>query len=186
MFNIVSHAHSRSRSVPVAQHAIVPGSSGDRTSPYPTAGLQESAEEAQRFLRQCTLWHQPLRTRQSNDWGWELRESLCSEWINSHHTNSDSEVLLTRAGHELPRAANGVSLDEGAIFKTVTPLTRRVKRRYAPSWRRYQATVCLAFRDPHGNPSIGLGQLETGQGTEWIGCLRIGGPRKVFRLLFGA
>ncbi len=144
----------------------LPGSSGIGQVRYPTAGSSESVEEAQPFYVNApfgiTFAHNGNLTNSK-----ELRESLYK--IDQRHinTNSDSEVLLNVLAHELQRAANGVSLDETAIFNAVRSLHKRVKGAYAVV-AQISGYGLLAFRDPHGIRPLCMGRSETSQGTEWM------------------
>lgn len=144
----------------------LPGSSGIGQVRYPTAGSSESVEEAQPFYVNApfgiTFAHNGNLTNSK-----ELRESLYK--IDQRHinTNSDSEVLLNVLAHELQRAANGVSLDESAIFNAVRALHKRVKGAYAVV-AQISGYGLLAFRDPHGIRPLCMGRSESSQGTEWM------------------
>lgn len=144
----------------------LPGFSGIGQVRYPTAGSSESAEEAQPFYVNAPFGITFAHNGNLTNW-LELRESLFS--IDQRHinTNSDSEVLLNVLAHELQRAANGVSLDESAIFKAVSALHARVKGAYAVV-AQISGYGLLAFRDPHGIRPLCLGRLESAQGTEWM------------------
>jgi len=144
----------------------LPGTSGIGQVRYPTAGSSESVEEAQPFYVNApfgiTFAHNGNLTNSK-----ELRESLYK--IDQRHinTNSDSEVLLNVLAHELQRAANGVSLDETAIFNAVRSLHKRVKGAYAVV-AQISGYGLLAFRDPHGIRPLCMGRSESSQGTEWM------------------
>lgn len=144
----------------------LPGFSGIGQVRYPTAGSSESAEEAQPFYVNAPFGLTFAHNGNLTNW-LELRESLFR--IDQRHinTNSDSEVLLNVMAHELQRAANGVSLDEAAIFRAVSALHDRVKGAYAVV-AQISGYGLLAFRDPHGIRPLCLGQFETPQGTEWM------------------
>ncbi len=144
----------------------LPGTSGIGQVRYPTAGSSESVEEAQPFYVNApfgiTFAHNGNLTNSK-----ELRESLYK--IDQRHinTNSDSEVLLNVLAHELQRAANGVSLDETAIFNAVRSLHKRVKGAYAVV-AQISGYGLLAFRDPHGIRPLCMGRSESAQGAEWM------------------
>ncbi len=144
----------------------LPGTSGIGQVRYPTAGSSESVEEAQPFYVNApfgiTFAHNGNLTNSK-----ELRESLYK--IDQRHinTNSDSEVLLNVLAHELQRAANGVSLDETAIFNAVRSLHKRVKGAYAVV-AQISGYGLLAFRDPHGIRPLCMGRSESAHGTEWM------------------
>ncbi len=144
----------------------LPGSSGIGQVRYPTAGSSESAEEAQPFYVNAPFGITFAHNGNLTNW-LELRESLFRVDQRHINTNSDSEVLLNVLAHELQRAANGVSLDETAIFKAVAALHARVKGAYAVV-SQISGYGLLAFRDPHGIRPLCIGQLDTAQGTEWM------------------
>ncbi len=144
----------------------LPGFSGIGQVRYPTAGSSESAEEAQPFYVNAPFGLTFAHNGNLTNW-LELRESLFR--IDQRHinTNSDSEVLLNVLAHELQRSANGVSLDEDAIFGAVKALHGRVKGAYAVV-AQISGYGLLAFRDPHGIRPLCLGSVETPQGKEWM------------------
>ena len=144
----------------------LPGFSGIGQVRYPTAGSSESAEEAQPFYVNAPFGITFAHNGNLTNW-LELRESLFR--IDQRHinTNSDSEVLLNVLAHELQRAANGVSLDEAALFKAVRALHERVKGAYAVV-AQISGYGMLAFRDPHGIRPLCLGSMDTAQGKEWM------------------
>jgi len=144
----------------------LPGTSGLGQVRYPTAGSSESAEEAQPFYVNAPFGITFAHNGNLTNWR-ELRESLFR--IDQRHinTNSDSEVLLNVLAHELQRAANGVSLDEDAIFRAVAALHRRVRGAYAVV-AQIAGYGLLAFRDPHGIRPLCIGQKEAGGGPEWM------------------
>lgn len=144
----------------------LPGSSGIGQVRYPTAGSSESVEEAQPFYVNAPFGITFAHNGNLTNWK-ELRESLYK--IDQRHinTNSDSEVLLNVLAHELQRSANGVSLDETAIFNAVRALHQRVKGAYAVV-AQISGYGLLAFRDPHGIRPLCMGRSESAQGTEWM------------------
>ena len=144
----------------------LPGFSGIGQVRYPTAGSSESAEEAQPFYVNAPFGITFAHNGNLTNW-LELRESLFR--IDQRHinTNSDSEVLLNVLAHELQRAANGVSLDESAIFKAVSAVHQRVKGAYAVV-AQISGYGMLAFRDPHGIRPLCMGSMDTPQGKEWM------------------
>ncbi len=144
----------------------LPGFSGIGQVRYPTAGSSQSADEAQPFYVNAPFGITFAHNGNLTNWN-ELRESLFR--IDQRHinTNSDSEVLLNVLAHELQRAANGISLDEAAIFRAVSGLHARVKGAYAVV-AQIAGYGLLAFRDPHGIRPLCLGRSETAQGTEWM------------------
>jgi amidophosphoribosyltransferase len=97
----------------------------------------------------------------------ELRESL--DRVDRRHinTNTESEVLLNVLAHELQSAANGVSLDDSAIFRAVAALHQRVRGAYAVV-AQISGYGLLAFRDPHGIRPLCIGSQETSEGVEWM------------------
>ncbi len=145
---------------------LLPGFSGIGQVRYPTAGSSESADEAQPFYVNApfgiTFAHNGNLTNSN-----ELRESLFRVDQRHINTNSDSEVLLNVLAHELQRAANGVTLDEAAIFKAVSSLHARAKGAYAVV-AQISGYGLLAFRDPHGIRPLCLGRHESDNGTEWM------------------
>jgi amidophosphoribosyltransferase len=144
----------------------LPGFSGIGQVRYPTAGSSDSAEEAQPFYVNAPFGLTFAHNGNLTNW-LELRESLFRVDQRHINTNSDSEVLLNVLAHELQRAANGVSLDEGAIFRAVTALHSRVKGAYAVV-AQISGYGLLAFRDPHGIRPLCLGRFESPEGTEWM------------------
>ena len=144
----------------------LPGFSGIGQVRYPTAGSSDSAEEAQPFYVNAPFGLTFAHNGNLTNW-LELRESLFRVDQRHINTNSDSEVLLNVLAHELQRAANGVSLDEGAIFRAVTALHGRVKGAYAVV-AQISGYGLLAFRDPHGIRPLCLGRFESPEGTEWM------------------
>ena len=144
----------------------LPGTSGIGQVRYPTAGSSDSVEEAQPFYVNAPFGITFAHNGNLTNWR-ELRESLFSVDRRHINTNSDSEVLLNVLAHELQRAANGVSLDESAIFRAVNAVHRRVKGAYAVV-AQISGYGLLAFRDPHGIRPLCLGKLETPGGTEWM------------------
>ncbi len=144
----------------------LPGFSGIGQVRYPTAGSSDSAEEAQPFYVNAPFGLTFAHNGNLTNW-LELRESLFRVDQRHINTNSDSEVLLNVLAHELQRAANGVSLDEGAIFRAVTALHGRVKGAYTVV-AQISGYGLLAFRDPHGIRPLCLGRFESPEGTEWM------------------
>ncbi len=144
----------------------LPGFSGIGQVRYPTAGSSDSAEEAQPFYVNAPFGLTFAHNGNLTNW-LELRESLFRVDQRHINTNSDSEVLLNVLAHELQRSANGVSLDEGAIFRAVTALHSRVKGAYAVV-AQISGYGLLAFRDPHGIRPLCLGRFESPEGTEWM------------------
>jgi amidophosphoribosyltransferase len=144
----------------------LPGTSGIGQVRYPTAGSSDSVEEAQPFYVNAPFGITFAHNGNLTNWQ-ELRESLYKNDQRHINTNSDSEVLLNVLAHELQRAANGVSLDESAIFRAVKVLHQRVKGAYAVV-AQISGYGMLAFRDPHGIRPLCLGRCDTPQGTEWM------------------
>ena len=144
----------------------LPGSSGIGQVRYPTAGSSDSVEEAQPFYVNAPFGITLAHNGNLTNW-LELRASLFKDDQRHINTNSDSEVLLNVLAHELQRAANGVSLDEAAIFRAVKVLHQRVKGAYAVV-AQISGYGLLAFRDPHGIRPLCLGRADTPNGTEWM------------------
>jgi amidophosphoribosyltransferase len=144
----------------------LPGFSGIGQVRYPTAGSSDSAEEAQPFYVNAPFGITFAHNGNLTNW-LELRESLFRVDQRHINTNSDSEVLLNVLAHELQRAANGITLDETAIFRAVSGLHARVKGAYAVV-AQISGHGLLAFRDPHGIRPLCLGRSETSGGTEWM------------------
>jgi len=144
----------------------LPGMSGIGQVRYPTAGSSESAEEAQPFYVNAPFGITFAHNGNLTNWR-ELRESLFRVDQRHINTNSDSEVLLNVLAHELQRAANGVSLDEGAIFRAVAAVHRRVRGAYAVV-AEIAGYGVLAFRDPNGIRPLCLGRQQGDQGDEWM------------------
>ncbi|ALM83162.1 amidophosphoribosyltransferase [Bordetella sp. N] len=144
----------------------LPGTSGVGQVRYPTAGSSDSEEEAQPFYVNAPFGI--MMTHNGNLTNWrELRESLFRVDRRHINTNSDSEVLLNVLAHELQSAANGVSLDDDAIFRAVGAVHRRVKGAYAVI-AQIAGYGLLGFRDPNGIRPLCLGRMETDEGDEWM------------------
>ncbi|WP_233234685.1 amidophosphoribosyltransferase [Bordetella sp. LUAb4] len=144
----------------------LPGTSGVGQVRYPTAGSSDSEEEAQPFYVNAPFGI--MMTHNGNLTNWrELRESLFRVDRRHINTNSDSEVLLNVLAHELQSAANGVSLDDDAIFRAVGAVHRRVKGAYAVI-AQIAGYGLLGFRDPNGIRPLCLGRMETDEGVEWM------------------
>lgn len=144
----------------------LPGFSGIGQVRYPTAGSSVSEEEAQPFYVNAPFGIMFAHNGNLTNWR-ELRESLYR--IDQRHinTNSDSEVLLNVFAHELQSAANGVSLDDDAIFRAVAALHKRVRGAYAVV-SQISGYGLVAFRDPYGIRPLCIGRLETDEGVEWM------------------
>ncbi|MFW8564673.1 amidophosphoribosyltransferase [Orrella sp. 11846] len=144
----------------------LPGFTGIGQVRYPTAGSSQSVEQAQPFYVNAPFGLTFAHNGNLTNWR-ELKDELFR--IDQRHinTNSDSEVLLNILAHELQRAANGVSLDETAIFKAVRAVHDRVRGAYAVVTQ-IAGYGLLAFRDPHGIRPLCLGSLETPSGKEWM------------------
>ena len=144
----------------------LPGTSGIGQVRYPTAGSSDSVEEAQPFYVNAPFGITFAHNGNLTNWR-ELRESLFR--IDQRHinTNSDSEVLLNVLAHELQTAANGVTLDEGAIFRAVKSVNQRVKGAYAVI-SQISGYGLLAFRDPNGIRPLCLGRFDGPDGVEWM------------------
>jgi amidophosphoribosyltransferase len=144
----------------------LPGTSGIGHVRYPTAGSSESEEEAQPFYVNAPFGIMFAHNGNLTNWR-ELRESLFRVDRRHINTNSDSEVLLNVLAHELQSAANGVSLDDDAIFRAVSALHRRVKGAYAVV-AQISGYGLLAFRDPNGIRPLCIGKHEGENGVEWM------------------
>jgi amidophosphoribosyltransferase len=145
----------------------LPGTSGVGQVRYPTAGSSSSEEEAQPFYVNAPFGI--MMTHNGNLTNWrELRESLFRVDRRHINTNSDSEVLLNVLAHELQSAANGISLDDDAMFRAVAAVHRRVRGGYAVV-AQISGYGLLAFRDPYGIRPLCIGRQETDQGgVEWM------------------
>ncbi|MFC4274244.1 amidophosphoribosyltransferase [Achromobacter aloeverae] len=144
----------------------LPGTSGVGQVRYPTAGSSDSEEEAQPFYVNAPFGI--MMTHNGNLTNWrELRESLFRVDRRHINTNSDSEVLLNVLAHELQSAANGVSLDDDAIFRAIGAVHRRVKGAYAVI-AQIAGYGLLGFRDPNGIRPLCLGRMESDEGVEWM------------------
>jgi amidophosphoribosyltransferase len=145
----------------------LPGTSGVGHVRYPTAGSSASEEEAQPFYVNAPFGI--MLTHNGNLTNWrELRESLFRVDRRHINTNSDSEVLLNVLAHELQSAANGVSLDDDAIFRAVSAVHRRVRGAYAVV-AQIAGYGLLAFRDPNGIRPLCIGRQESEEGVvEWM------------------
>jgi len=144
----------------------LPGTTGIGQVRYPTAGSSESVEEAQPFYVNAPFGITFAHNGNLTNWR-ELRVSLFTNDQRHINTNSDSEVLLNVLAHELQRAANGVTLDESAIFRAVKAVHLRVKGAYAVV-AQIAGYGLLAFRDPHGIRPLCIGRFDTAQGPEWM------------------
>ncbi|TCT00636.1 amidophosphoribosyltransferase [Paralcaligenes ureilyticus] len=133
---------------------------------YPTAGSSASVDEAQPFYVNAPFGVTFVHNGNLTNWR-ELREELFRIDRRHINTNSDSEVLLNVFAHELQLAANGVSLDENAIFAAVTAVHRRAKGAYAVI-AQIASYGMIGFRDPFGIRPLCLGSLETGGKLEWM------------------
>ena len=144
----------------------LPGTSGVAQVRYPTAGSSQSEEEAQPFYVNAPFGI--IMSHNGNLTNWrELRESLFRVDRRHINTNSDSEVLLNVLAHELQSAANGVSLDDDAIFRAIAAVHRRVKGAYAVV-AQIAGYGLLGFRDVYGIRPLCLGRQETDAGVEWM------------------
>jgi len=144
----------------------LPGNSGIGQVRYPTAGSSESVEEAQPFYVNAPFGITFAHNGNLTNWH-ELRESLFNVDQRHINTNSDSEVVLDVLAHELQRAANGVSLDEHAIFRAIKSVHQRVKGAYAVV-AQIAGYGLIAFRDPHGIRPLCLGKSDAPQGVDWM------------------
>ena len=144
----------------------LPGTSGVAQVRYPTAGSSQSEEEAQPFYVNAPFGIMMSHNGNLTNWR-ELRESLFRVDRRHINTNSDSEVLLNVLAHELQSAANGVSLDDDAIFRAIAAVHRRVKGAYAVV-AQIAGYGLLGFRDVHGIRPLCLGRQESEAGVEWM------------------
>jgi amidophosphoribosyltransferase len=144
----------------------LPGTSGVGQVRYPTAGSSASEEEAQPFYVNAPFGIMLSHNGNLTNWR-ELRESLYRVDRRHINTNSDSEVLLNVLAHELQSAANGVSLDDDAIFRGVAALHKRVRGAYAVV-AQISGYGLLAFRDPNGIRPLCIGRQESEEGVEWM------------------
>lgn len=144
----------------------LPGTSGVGQVRYPTAGSSASEEEAQPFYVNAPFGIMLSHNGNLTNWR-ELRESLYRVDRRHINTNSDSEVLLNVLAHELQSSANGVSLDDDAIFRAVAALHKRVRGAYAVV-AQISGYGLLAFRDPNGIRPLCIGRTETDEGVEWM------------------
>ena len=144
----------------------LPGTSGIGQVRYPTAGSSASEEEAQPFYVNAPFGIMFAHNGNLTKWR-ELRESLYRVDRRHINTNSDSEVLLNVLAHELQSAANGVSLDDDAMFRAVAAVHKRVRGAYAVV-AQISGYGLLAFRDPNGIRPLCIGRQETEEGVEWM------------------
>jgi amidophosphoribosyltransferase len=134
---------------------------------YPTAGSAFNTAEAQPFYV-----NSPFGLLLAHNGNLTNSESLMREMFLADrrhiNTNSDSEVLITVLAHELEAAANGVRLDDAAVFRAVAGVHRRCRGAYAVVVM-IAGYGLLAFRDPFGIRPLVIGKKETGGGqTEWL------------------
>ncbi len=133
---------------------------------YPTAGSAYNAAEAQPFYVNSPfgllLAHNGNLTNSE-----ELKREMFLADLRHINTNSDSEVLLNVLAHELQHAANGLKLDEDAVFRAVAGVHRRCRGAYAAVVM-IAGYGLLAFRDPYGIRPLVVGRNDTAQGTEWM------------------
>jgi amidophosphoribosyltransferase len=144
----------------------LPGASGIGQVRYPTCGSSVSEEEAQPFYVNAPFGIMFAHNGNLTNWR-ELREALYRVDRRHINTNSDSEVLLNVLAHELQSAANGVTLDEDAMFRAVASLHKRVRGAYAVV-AQISGYGLLAFRDPYGIRPLCIGRQETEAGVEWM------------------
>ena len=144
----------------------LPGTSGIGQVRYPTAGSSASEEEAQPFYVNAPFGIMFAHNGNLTNWR-ELRESLYRVDRRHINTNSDTEVLLNVLAHELQSAANGVSLDDDAMFRAVAAVHKRVRGAYAVV-AQISGYGLLAFRDPNGIRPLCIGRQETEEGVEWM------------------
>ena len=142
------------------------GNAGIAQVRYPTAGSPGSAQEAQPFYVNApfgiTLAHNGNLTN------WEqLKDEMFRIDRRHINTESDSEVLLNVLAHELQKSTAGYSLDPSAVFKAVKGLHERVRGAYAVV-AQIAGHGVLAFRDPFGIRPLVLGEIDTGNGREYL------------------
>ncbi|MDO9597974.1 MAG: amidophosphoribosyltransferase [Azoarcus sp.] len=133
---------------------------------YPTAGSAYNAAEAQPFYVNSPfgllLAHNGNLTNSE-----ELKREMFLADLRHINTNSDSEVLLNVLAHELQAAANGLKLDEDAVFRAVAGVHRRCRGAYAAVVM-IAGYGLLAFRDPYGIRPLVIGRNDVAGGTEWL------------------
>ncbi|MBR0566209.1 amidophosphoribosyltransferase [Azoarcus sp. L1K30] len=133
---------------------------------YPTAGSAYNAAEAQPFYVNSPfgllLAHNGNLTNSD-----ELKREMFLADLRHINTNSDSEVLLNVLAHELQAAANGLKLDEDAVFRAVAGVHRRCRGAYAAVVM-IAGYGLLAFRDPYGIRPLVIGRNDVGDSTEWL------------------
>ena len=133
---------------------------------YPTAGSAYNAAEAQPFYVNSPfgllLAHNGNLTNSE-----ELKREMFLADLRHINTNSDSEVLLNVLAHELQAAANGLKLDEDAVFRAVAGVHRRCRGAYAAVVM-IAGYGLLAFRDPFGIRPLVIGRNDVDAGTEWM------------------
>ncbi len=144
----------------------LPGNSGLGHVRYPTAGSNDSVDEAQPLYVNAPFGITFVHNGNLTNWH-ELRQSLFKHDRRHINTNSDSEVLLNVFAHELQQACEGSSLDENAVFKAVRAVHRRARGAYAVI-ANISNFGLVAFRDPHGIRPLCLGSNESEFGTEWM------------------
>lgn len=142
------------------------GNSGLGQVRYPTAGSSASVDEAQPFYVNAPFGITFVHNGNLTNWR-ELRESLFKHDRRHINTNSDSEVLLNVFAHELQQAANGGTLDAGAVFQAVRAVHHRAKGAYAVI-ADISSFGLVGFRDPHGIRPLCLGRRDTEAGVEWM------------------
>ena len=142
------------------------GNAGIGQVRYPTAGSVSNEEEAQPFYVSAPygiiLVHNGNLTNAPS-----LRVEMAYRDRRHINTNSDTEVLLNVLADELQRETNSAALDEDAMFKAVSSLSRRVKGSYAVI-SMIAGYGLLAFRDPFGIRPLCIGRLDTPDGAEWL------------------
>lgn len=142
------------------------GNSGLGQVRYPTAGSSDSVDEAQPFYVNAPFGITFVHNGNLTNWR-ELRQELFSVDRRHINTNSDSEVLLNVFAHELQMAANGVSMDDNAVFAAVSAVHRRAKGAYSVIAQIANYGLA-AFRDPYGIRPLCLGSLRGKAGIEWM------------------
>jgi amidophosphoribosyltransferase len=133
---------------------------------YPTAGSASSAAEAQPFYVNSPfgllLAHNGNLTNSA-----ALKREMFLADRRHINTNSDSEVLLNVLAHELEAAAEGLKLDDAAVFRAVAGVHRRCRGAYAVVVM-IAGYGLLAFRDPYGIRPLVIGKNEVGGKPQWL------------------
>ncbi|GHT82788.1 amidophosphoribosyltransferase [Betaproteobacteria bacterium] len=133
---------------------------------YPTAGSAVSAAEAQPFYVNSPFGLLLAHNGNLTNAG-ELKREIFLTDRRHINTNSDSEVLLNVLAHELEAAADGLKLDDAAVFRAVAGVHRRCRGAYAAVVM-IAGYGLLAFRDPYGIRPLVIGKNESGDKTQWL------------------